>query len=162
MSGGSAISVTPPCFTLPPTALLHRYDPDQTRVELTNKASLVRLEGWLTIDPLPLLESGKIRATSRVTDVLKKETVVHIVAVPTERKGSPLVGSAIPSDAAISHNPSLRVGSGRKIRHWFLSSRPSRGDYGPYRSPSTEGPRTGGWPGSPAGIAPPRLVHRSR
>jgi nucleotide sugar dehydrogenase len=67
------------------------YDPDQTRVDSINKAvhPVPGLGDWLMIDPVPLLQSGRMRATISLIDILKKETIVHVVAVPTERKGAP-------------------------------------------------------------------------
>ena len=67
------------------------YDPDKVRVDHINQGMhpVPGLENWLSIEPKPLLSSGRFRATCNVDEILAPEVIVHIIAVPTERDGSP-------------------------------------------------------------------------
>src|SRR5205085_12248418 len=67
------------------------YDPDPQKVALINRGGhpVPGLNDWINIDPLPLLADHRIRATGNVQEVLGRNVLVHVVAVPTERDGQP-------------------------------------------------------------------------
>lgn len=67
------------------------YDPDHQKVEQINSGGhpVPGLNEWIKIDPLPLLAEHRIRTTGNVQEMLDRNVLVHVVAVPTERDGQP-------------------------------------------------------------------------
>src|SRR6187549_357952 len=67
------------------------YDVDQARVAQVNAGELPvpGIDGWLEVDPRPLVAKGLVSATASPDDPVLGDALVHFIAVPTENGGRP-------------------------------------------------------------------------